>query len=285
MIINKALIIGSKLIANSASPRIDAEVLLAKILKISRSQLLTNGHKQSSIFLLLLYFRLILKRKLGYPIAYLTGYKEFYGRKFFVTKHTLIPRPETEILIEETLKIIKQDTGINTVIDIGTGSGCIAITLALEAPQLKIYATDISQPALSVAKRNAKLYSLDSKINFKHGNILNPILNTLSPQTIIIANLPYLLPNEYKDEIKFEPRQALVSGQDGLEHYRELLNQLTTLKPDHLPRWLLLEAHPPTLNELKKTTANIFPKSQISIIPDLAGLPRVFVLRLAPKAE
>lgn len=281
MIINKALIIGSKLINHSASPRLDAEVLLAKVLQIPRSQLIANGHKPTSIFHLLSYFRLILKRKLGYPIAYLTNYKEFYGHKFFITKHTLIPRPETEILIEEVLKIIKQNANINTIADIGTGSGCIAITLALETPQLKIYATDISQSALDVAQRNAKFYSLDSKINFRHGNILNPILNILSPQTLIIANLPYLLPNEYKDEIKFEPRQALVSGQDGLKHYQELLNQLTTLKPDHLPHWLLLEAHPPTLNELKKITVNIFPKSQMSIIPDLAGLPRVFVLGLS----
>lgn len=285
MIINKALIIGSKLINHSTSPRLDAEVLLAKVSKISRSQLMANNNKSISIFHLLLYFKLILKRKLGYPIAYLTGYKEFYGRKFFVTKHTLIPRPETETLIEEVLKIIKQDTSINTVADIGTGSGCLAITLALEAPMLKIYATDISQPALNVAKKNAKLYSLDAKINFKRGNILNPILNILSPQTLIIANLPYLLSNEYKGEIKFEPHQALVSGQGGLEHYRELLNQLAKLKPEHMPLWLLLEAHPPTLTELKKITANIFPESQISIMPDLAGLPRVFVLKLAPKAE
>jgi release factor glutamine methyltransferase len=285
MIINKALIIGSKLINHSASPRLDAEVLLAKVLKISRSQLMTNSHKSISIFHLLLYFILILKRKLGYPIAYITGYKEFYGRKFFVTKHTLIPRPETETLIEEVLKIIKRDTSINTVVDIGTGSGCLAITLALEAPQLKIYATDIFQSALNVAQKNAKLYSLDAKINFKHGNILNPILNILSPQTLIIANLPYLLPNEYRGEIKFEPHQALVSGQDGLEHYRELLNQLAKLKFEHLPHWLILEAHPPTLDQLKKITTNIFPKSQIHIIPDLANLPRVFVLKLAPKAE
>jgi release factor glutamine methyltransferase len=279
MIINKALINGSKLINHSASPRLDVEVLLTKVLKISRSELIANTNKSISLFHLLLYFRLVFKRKLGYPVAYLTGHKEFYGREFFVTKHTLIPRPDTEILIAEALKII-QNNNINTIVDVGTGSGCIAVTLALETPQLKVYATDISRSALHTAQKNAKLYSLDSKVNFIHGDILNPILNILSPQTLIIANLPYLLPNEYKGEITFEPRGALISGQDGLKHYRELLKQLAQLPQEKRPNFLMIEIHPSTLNNLKDIISQIFLKNKVIITTDLSDRPRVLTLRL-----
>jgi release factor glutamine methyltransferase len=177
----------------------------------------------------------ISKRIRGEPLAYLTGHKEFYGLDFLVDKNVLVPRPETELIINYQLSIINEDK--LTVVDVGTGSGCIIITLAkLLNKNTKFFAIDISDKALVVARKNAKRHGVDKKIKFLQGNLLEPIINNPkliinNCKLIIVANLPYLTPTQIKNSpsIQKEPRLALEAGRDGLKYYRELFKQIKML--------------------------------------------------------
>lgn len=222
---------------SSSTPVLDAEILLSFILKKNKEYLYTHGDKELSEKQIHLLSKFIRKRIDGYPIAYITGHKEFYGLDFIVTPDTLIPRPETEMMVEHLLDHLKQLTQNTTVIDVGTGTGCIPISIIKNLQttnnKLKITAIDISMKALEVAKKNAKKHNLENDIEFIHGNLLEPILNTsrLKPQTsnlIITANLPYLTPKQIKNSpsIQKEPELALEAGDDGLKYYKKLFNQI-----------------------------------------------------------
>jgi release factor glutamine methyltransferase len=217
---------------------LDAELLLAKVLKKSREFLITNLDKKITNSQFSVFNKLIRQRAKGVPVAYLVGHKEFYGLDFIVNKHVLVPRPETELIVEcvlDKLRIRNYELGIMnaTLIDVGTGSGCIAISIAKSIQTLIVVATDTSKKALKVAKKNALLH--DTKIKFLHGNLLEPILNSSfinhNSSFIITANLPYLTEEQYKSEpsIQHEPKQALVADKDGLAHYEQLLKQIRQL--------------------------------------------------------
>lgn len=195
---------------------LEAEVLLMQVLGITKEQIFKTPETKLTCWQILKLRYFLSKRKNNWPIAYLTGHKEFYGLDFVVNKNVLIPRPLSEEIIEQALNIIKANQKRSiTIADIGTGSGCLIISLAKTllktepAENFKFLASDISTSALKVAKQNAKLHGLEKNITFLQGSLLEPFNNTKID--LIITNLPYLTPGHLKEQsIKKEPRLALV---------------------------------------------------------------------------
>ena len=249
---------GRKLqVAGIKSATLDATVIIGFVLQKSKEYLFAHPEN----FVLPDQTRAINKRlsrrALGCPVAYLTNQKEFFGLDFFVDKRVLIPRPKTELLVEETLNIISanfKNQRVN-IADIGTGSGCIAITIAKLAPTARLFTVDVSSDALAVAKHNAKLHGVTKKINFLRGDLLLPLKN--KKIDIVIANLPYLRPNQIKGDIRFEPRGALVSGHDGLKLLKKLFCQITQLK--YQPRFLILEVDHSQTTTVRRLAKKLLP--------------------------
>lgn len=270
----------------------DAEILLAHVLKNTREYILAHPDKKLKKLQVISYKLQVRKRLKGYSIAYLTGYKEFYGLNFTVNKHTLIPRPETELIVEEALRITHNTQRI-TLIDIGTGSGCIIISLAktlldknLKPSTFNLIASDISKNALKIAKQNAKYHQVNRYIKFFHGNLLKPILKSkiLNPKskTIILANLPYLTPDQVKNSpsIQKEPKSALVAGDDGLKFYRELLKQIKKLNEMFNIRCVICEIDPSQKNSIKNLAKKYFPNCEIEIKKDLNQKNRLAIIKI-----
>lgn len=288
MTIGRALKIGAAQLAKSASPQLDAEVLLAYVLKCSRSDLIIFHEQSLNSNQLVKFFYLISRRRRGRPIAYLTGQKEFYGRSFVVNKNVLVPRPSSELLVEETIAAAQELANkLDCIMEIGTGSGCIAVSLASVLPEIKIIATDISPAAIAVAKINAANYGLEQQIEFMAGDMLTPLLNRYGRlnHCLIIANPPYLLPGEITNELKFEPPLALQGGGDGLGWYKKLFSQIAQLAPAKRPRGLILEINPLTYDCLIALTQNILPWCQVAVKKDLSGFNRLLTVILAKKGE
>lgn len=230
------------------------------------------------------------------PVAYITGHKEFYGRDFLVTPDTLIPRPETELLVELILnKLVTSNQkpvigGKITIIDIGTGSGNIIISLAKELENqlpitdYQLHAIDISADALKTAQENAKRHDVADVISFREGSLLEPIFPELKAADgiIIAANLPYLSEEIYQssaDDVKaFEPESALVSDQAGLDHYYRLLDQAAMLGK---PTLLFLEISPEQSPVIKRYLAERFPQTEASIRQDLSGRDRIVEIHIS----
>lgn len=245
------------LLANSSTPRLDAELLVCFALNKQRTWLRAHDDYELNIKETNTLNKLVNRRIRREPIAYITGTKEFYGRSFCVNKHVLVPRPESESFIEIIKQLlhehdsdIKQreisitkglgnsaynrSTGfIHSVLDVGTGSGCLAITIKKEFPELFVTATDVSTHALKVAIANAKSQGTD--IVFKKQSLLT---NDKQGYDIVVANLPYVPDGQTHHSIAHEPEIALFSGRDGLNHYQELFIQL---KPKHI-RYVLTES-------------------------------------------
>ncbi len=250
--------------AKIESAWLDAELILAFVLKKTRSQILSHDE----IILSKIQFKkfnLLIKQRLNFvPIAYILGYKEFYGLKFKVTKDTLVPRPESELMVEEALKYIDTKT---FVIDIGTGSGCL-LSSVLKHCKAKGLAIDISKKALAVARLNAKSHKLSKRIIFKQNNLLSNIKVPKS-NLVILANLPYLNGKEMKEKtISKEPKTALYAGADGLLYYKKLEQQLK-----HYSNYTLLcEINPGQKNGFRK----LFPKAEFK--KDLSGKIRLAIV-------
>ena len=251
----------------------DRQFILAHVLGISREQLLAHPSETVPLWLSIKYLLQISRRARHTPLAYLLGEQPFYGLNFKVNKHTLIPRPETEWLVDEALNILREHTEIYTVIDVGTGSGAIAIALAKNAPDIQILATDISAKALKVAQANAAKHNAHITFIHNDGVSLVPTNITTTP-TLIIANLPYIPEADYvklTPDVQSEPRQALVAGSDGLDHYRTLLNQIE--KWPHPPR-LLFECDPSNAEKLARLVQVKLPTYTAEIANDHQGLTR-----------
>jgi len=258
--------------AGIASASLDAEILLSFVLKKPREFIFSHPEKNLKTYEFKNLKTLLGRRARGEPIAYIVGEKEFYNLKFKVNRGVLIPRPETELIVDLVLphltspSLKEGEVGGDGVIliDVGTGSGCIPIAIAKNSPclteggaqspfhkggskgDLKIFATEISQNALKTARQNAKLNGVSKKITFLRGNLLKPflktykLLNLKTYKLILTANLPYIPTAECKKlppNIKnYEPRSALDGGIDGLKYYRQLFKQLTQFKnPPHSP--------------------------------------------------
>ncbi len=221
---------GKTQLSRFSHPELDAKILLCESASISIEQFHAAPGKKVTKNQADHFIGLIKKRQQGFPLAYLTGKKEFWSLVFAVNSDVLIPRPETELIVEKTVELSPK-TG--TIVDIGTGCGNLAASLAKELPKIRVVATDISIKALKTAQLNANTYGLD-KIEFYQGHMLAP-LNKLKLEDscdIIVSNPPYVTEEEWEElspEITgHEPKKALVSGQTGLENIEELINQAPT---------------------------------------------------------
>lgn len=201
------------------SPRLTIELLLAHLLKKKRLELYLDFERDLEEAVLIRLRELVKRRAAGEPLQYVTGEADFCGLKFAVDKRVLIPRPETELLVAAV-------PAVNRIVDVGTGSGCIAVALAKKFPAAEIYATDLSADALAVATENAKRHGVEKNIRFLQGDLLEALPSSIKVDAVV-SNPPYIasgeigtLPKEVRD---FEPMQALVAGEDGLKVYRRLV--------------------------------------------------------------
>ncbi len=278
MTIAQALAQATNILKNSStSPHLDSEVLLSFTLSKSREYLLTHTDKKLSAHQYKKFTKYINLRKTKLPIAYITEKKEFYGRNFQVNQNVLVPRPDTETIID----FLKNNTQSqkNIYCDIGTGSGCIAITLNLEISQSQIFASDISKKALKIAKKNSKKHN--ANINFLKGSLWKPYKkyfkkNKPTKPIIIIANLPYLEKKYIKNDLLHEPKKALFARKKGLQLYRKLLKQIKQSKIQ--PQQICLEALPEQMKMLRKFSKKYLPKYSIEIIKDLNNQERYLIL-------
>ncbi len=290
--------------------RLDLDLIIAHVLKKNREFILTNPKQHLGFFQLIKIKSLISRRIKHEPLAYLTGHKEFYGLDFQVNRHTLIPRPETELLVENVLRLLGQNrqqknskhnqTNVSTyvsnsiLIDIGTGSGNIIMATAknLKKSKIQYLAIDQSRQALKIARKNAHQHQVDQKIKFLQGDLLKPFIKKYSSQIenlssiIIAANLPYLsqeiLQSASVDVKKFEPESALLSPQKGLGHYEKLFNQIQKIHLNNpkLPITVLIEYSPEQKQDLQEMIKKILPESQSDFQKDLSGLWRIAQINL-----
>jgi len=209
--------------------RLDSEILLSKILDVDREYLLSNQNQKIQEENLRAHFALVRKREKKEPVAYLVGYKQFWKNDFLVNKSVLIPRPDTEFLVEESLKYLKKNKHYS-ILDIGTGSGCIIISLLLDRPKCNGSAVEVSKNAIKIAKTNAKLQQVHNRIKF-----INSDIDKLNhgKYDLIITNPPYIKSNEIKnleEDIKFyEPKISLDGGSDGLREIKKVIKKSKTL--------------------------------------------------------
>jgi len=222
--------------AGCNAPRLDAELLLAKAFECDHTWLIAHADDSVSSSVLKTHTALAERRRKREPLAYITGEKEFWSRPFFVTPDVLIPRPETEHLIEAILGHFQDMDAPYHFCDIGTGSGCIAVTLACEYPQTTVTATDISSEALKIAARNAERYYVSSRIEFHHGDMRMDLQGREASFDAIVSNPPYVAQHEMRtleEELDFEPRHALTDEANGLTYLEHLIETSASwLKPD-----------------------------------------------------
>ena len=261
---------------NIEDSALEAELLLRHILRKNRTELFSEPDRKLSSTEAEAFLQLVRRRLDGEPAAYITGHREFYGHDFYVDPAVLIPRPESELLVERALQIARS-RAVSTIADIGTGCGAIAVSLAFDLPGVNIYATDISTAALKVARFNCQQYSLTDSICFLAGDLLDPLPQ---PVDLIIANLPYVTKPEMTrvNTLGFEPSVALNGGPDGLDKIRLLCHQAgeKLCRQGHL----LLEIGQGQKKAVCTLLQDLFPLAEIEVFPDLSGLDRVVSLSL-----
>lgn len=258
------------------NPRLDAEVLLSHVLGKDRLYLYVNFEQPLAPAELSAFREAVKKRAMRQPVAYITGTKEFMGFNFKVTPAVLIPRPDTEILVETAINRLSK---INnpSILDIGTGSGAIIISVVASLKAARGSAVDISREALAVAAENAKANGVAEKIEFYHGDLLSPVAG--QKFTAILSNPPYI-PNaevsRLMPEVQCEPRLALAGGQDGLDYYRRLIKEGPALLS--AGGFMAFEAgigQAAAISELVQQSQTL---KVTEIIKDYAGIDRVVVL-------
>ncbi len=285
---------------------LDLELIIAHVIGKSREFVLAhpeyslNNEQRSMIN------KLADRRLKHEPIAYILGHKEFFGLDFSVNENTLIPRPETEQLVELAIKKSKNGNQELRIIDVGTGSGCVIVSIAKNNEQgtmnnVKFYATDASEEALKIARRNASTHGVEKKIKFLRGNLLAPLIGNWklpargwsafggeigNSRMIILANLPYLSKEIYDsaspDVKNFEPKSALVSAHAGLAHYEELFEQMKKLPiANHNKLSVILEFSPEQKPLLEKMIPKHFPNAKMEFHKDLCGLWRICETKLS----
>jgi release factor glutamine methyltransferase len=229
--------------AGIGTARLDALLLLEDILEQDRSAILAYPEHTLTVIQQKKLENQLMRRLTHEPLAYIRGKVEFYGRSFMVDKRVLQPRPETETMVQLALDLTLPTKSV--IADIGTGSGCIALTLKLEQPDLKVLATDSDAGCLAVARHNAK--QLQADVSFYKGNLLTPLKDQAID--VIMANLPYVPANFTINEAALqEPKEAIFGGTDGLDLYRELFTQLN--KRSQKPKYVLTESMPPQHDKL-----------------------------------
>lgn len=264
------------------SPRLSAQVLVADVLGLTRLGLSLERGRELTPDEIERIRAFAARRAAGEPLAYILGRREFYGLDFAVTPDVLIPRPETEHIIEAALDAFSTDVPL-CFADLGTGSGILAVTLAHYFPHAVGLAVDLSGPALAVARRNARAHGVVDRIAFVQGDFIGPILES-GRFDLIVSNPPYVTDEEYaqasREVTGFEPQTALVSGPDGLDHVRAMLPRaLEALRPGGL---LLMEIGCGQAEGVKIITSNQCQEFRdVGVIKDLAGHDRVVSMRRA----
>ena len=268
--------------ARIADPSVEAEILLGHVLGMSKTRLCTEPDRSLTSAETERLSYLVQRRLDREPAAYILGHCEFYGIDLYVDSHTLIPRPETELLVEEAVEVahcISRRGERITIADIGTGCGAVAISLALALPQARIYATDVSPSALQVAEANCRRHGVNARVVLLQGNLLEPLPQNLD---MVVANLPYVKDCEFVDlspEIReHEPTIALAGGRDGLDKIRDMLQQMGAKGSAHLREgraYLLLEIGQGQGEVVTSIVNDYFPQASIELIPDLGGIERV----------
>jgi release factor glutamine methyltransferase len=282
-------LISQGLTQTSETPFLDAQVLVAHFLEKPRAWVL--AHPEAGLYPLQQKTITMAVERLqqGVPLPYIIGHWEFYGIDFQLTPDVLIPRPETELLVERALLWLRDHPGAHRIVDVGTGSGCIGISMAVNNPAIDLLMTDASPEALQVARINAEKFGLTPRLEFQQADLLEGVMGSFD---LICANLPYIPSRVLKSlpVSEREPLLALDGGQDGLELITRLLDQ----SRDHLSPGglLLLEIESTQGKEATSIARNLYPASKVQVLKDLSGIDRCveimfsnLIVHLCPQSE
>ena len=258
--------------------RLEAEVMVMTVMRMTRQNIFAEQETQVPPNVADELAGIVAQRLERVPLAYILGHREFYGINVVVTPDVLIPRPETEGMVEHTLfmALMGMETRELTIADVGTGSGAIAVNLAIHLPAARIYAVDISEPALDVAAWNIRAHAVADRVRLGHGDLLEPLPE---PVNLIVANLPYIPTDRIptlQPEVQREPAQALDGGSDGLDLVRRLIQQA----PAKLTSsgMILLELDPEQFPTVEAIALQHFPDAEITAEQDLAHNDRIMVI-------
>ncbi len=262
--------------------RLEAEVMVMDVMRMPRHAIFAEQESQVSPQQEQQLAAIVERRLTREPLAYILNYREFYGVNLLVNQDVLIPRPETETMVEHALfmALMGMESRELVIADVGTGTGAIAINLAIHLPAARIYASDAYDGTLDVAAYNVRMHNVADRVTLLKGDLLEPLPE---PVDVIVANLPYL-PTEriptLQPEVQWEPAAALDGGPDGLDHIRRLITQASDgdrLKPHGV---ILLEMDPEQVAEAQSLASAAFPDAEITFEPDLAGRDRVLSVSL-----
>ena len=263
----------------SLDARLEAEVLLRHVLKIDRATMFRDLDEDVSIEDSGNIASLVKRRTQREPLAYITGAKEFYGLPFVVSEDVLIPRQETELLVDTAIVQAKSlDKSQISIVDVGTGSGAIAVSLALNIPTSSVIAVDISESALTIADDNRRAHGLYSRIKLRRGNLLEPIVEKID---ILVSNPPYIRSvklTSLQEEVLKEPMVALDGGYDGLELIKKLLFQAVDKMSN--PGVILFEIDSDQAAEAVKLSQQYFPSAITTVLKDLSNNERAVLLEI-----
>ena len=268
--------------------RLEAEVMVMDVMRMPRQSIFAEQESQVSEQQQQSLNAIVERRLTREPLAYILNYREFYGVNLLVNPDVLIPRPETEAMVEHALfmALMGMESRELVIADIGTGTGAIAINLAIHLPAARIYATDAYDATLDVAAYNIRMHNVADRVTLLKGDLLEPLPE---PVDVIAANLPYLPTDRIptlQPEVQWEPVAALDGGPGGIDLIGRLLEQAAAgnrIKPHGV---ILLELDPEQISEARSLATNAFPDAEITVEPDLAGLGRLLVVSLsAPDAE
>jgi release factor glutamine methyltransferase len=260
------------------SPRLDAELLLAHVLGVNRAAVMARPDRELTPKELTLYRSLAMRRAAREPLAYIVGHREFFDLDFILSPAVLIPRPETELLVEHALQLGRGMAPAIQIADVGAGSGAIAVTLAVHLPRATVYALDESAEALAVAEENARRHGVRERVRCLQGDLLAPLPGAVD---LITANLPYVTTGEWEGlapEIRdYEPRSALDGGPDGLNLIRLLLGaSAPNLRPGGA---ILLEIGASQGSAVIALARQAFSHAGVQLAQDYAGLDRLVVVQ------
>ena len=263
----------------SLDARLEAEVLLRHVLKIDRATMFRDLDEDVSIEDSGNIASLVKRRTQREPLAYITGAKEFYGLPFVVSEDVLIPRQETELLVDTAIGQAKSlDKSEISIVDVGTGSGAIAVSLALNIPTSSVIAVDISESALTIADDNRRAHGLYSRVKLRRGSLLEPIVERID---ILVSNPPYIRSDKLtslQEEVLQEPMVALDGGHDGLELIKKLLFQAVDKMSN--PSVILFEIDSDQAPEAVKLAQQIFPSAITTVLKDLSNNERAVLLEI-----
>ncbi len=264
--------------ADIPDARLEAEVMIMNVMRVPRHRIYAYQEEEVPEEAEKVLHELVERRLKREPLAYIMGHKEFYGVDLLVRPGVLIPRPETEGLVEQTLfaSMMRMEEGSFVIAEPGTGCGAIAVSLAIHLPAAHIVAMDLYETPLRVAEVNVQRHNVADRVTLLQGDLLEPFPEQVD---LVVANLPYIRSESIdtlQPEIQWEPREALDGGADGLELIRRLLQQAhTKLKPGGA---ILLEVDPQQVGPIEAEAGTLFPSASCSVERDLAGLDRVLTI-------